>query len=229
MDDNHHTQKDTRARIKVWDLPIRLFHWLLVIAFCLSAYSAFQDKFGIYATMHIWSGFAVIVLVSWRIVWGLVGSDTARFTTFIKSPLAALAYLKTMRKKQSKSPIGHNPLGGYSVMLMLVILLAQAIIGLFGSDSMFFEGPLAYRVGDLAGDITDIHEILGLFLIGLVSLHITMVLLYRLVKKTNLIMPMISGHMLRETLGEKPLKFRSSLLALFLLLPVGGLSYYLIF
>ncbi|MBV1900791.1 MAG: cytochrome b/b6 domain-containing protein, partial [Kordiimonadaceae bacterium] len=209
--------------------------WLLVIAFCLSSYSAFQDKFGEFATIHTWSGFSLLTLVSWRILWGFLGSDTARFSFFVKSPKAAISYAKTSLKHEAQSPTGHNPLGAYSVLLMLVLLLIQATLGLFATDDMFFEGPLAFNAGDLAKDITDIHELLGLILIGLICLHVTVILLYRIVKKVNLVLPMIRGYSVSEHTGDqeevnapKPV-FRSPLWALALLCGVGATLYSLIF
>ncbi|MBL4836415.1 MAG: cytochrome b/b6 domain-containing protein [Kordiimonadaceae bacterium] len=227
--------KPSLKKTRVWGLPERLFHWLLVIAFCLSSYSAFQDKFGDFATIHTWSGFSLLVLVSWRILWGFLGSDTARFSFFVKSPKATIAYTKTALTREAQPPIGHNPLGAYSVLLMLVLLLIQAALGLYATDDMFFEGPLAIYAGDLAKDITDIHELLGLILIGLICLHVTVILLYRIVKKVNLVLPMIRGYSIsehaegqEEVNTPKPV-FRSTLWAIVLLCGVGATLYNLIF
>lgn len=185
---------DAVHRIKVWDGATRLFHWALVILFGLSAYSAFQNKFGIYADMHLYSGVAILALITWRILWGFIGSETARFSHFVKGPKAVLGYCAAALKGKASNDIGHNPLGAVSVCLMLLLLLAQAVMGLFATDAMFFYGPFSDSVdGSLAGNLTGIHKLLGYGLLGLVGLHIVMVIAYRLLRKTDLLTPMITG------------------------------------
>ncbi len=206
-------------QVKVWDIGIRLFHWALVLLFATSLYSAFQDKFGIYADMHIYSGFAVIVLVLWRIIWGVVGSETARFSSFIKSPSSIKSYLKT-----GKVGVGHNPLGGLSVILMLALFLVQAVLGLFSSDGILFEGPLSGYAAD-SSTITNIHETLGFVLMWLVGLHVSAVFFYRVVKKQKLIKPMITG-LADACVNEQAPKMRSTSLALIILLLVFAAVYY---
>lgn len=186
--ENKH-RKTEPTTIKVWDGGVRLFHWALVILFCLSSYSAFQSKFGIYGDMHTYSGIAILVLLIWRILWGFTGSETARFTSFIHGPRRIIAYMKA---RSSGPHIGHNPLGGWSVMFVLLLLVAQVILGLYASDGMLFSGPFAYRT-DYASEITNIHEITGYVLMGWAGLHVVAVLYYRLVLKVNLLWPMITG------------------------------------
>lgn len=211
-------------QVKVWDIAVRLFHWALAVAFCFSVFSAFQDKFGLYATMHTYAGLGILVLVSWRILWGLIGSDTARFSQFLMGPKAIMAYLRG----EGWSGVGHNPLGALSVVLMLLLLLVQAVMGLFATDDMFFEGPLASRVGDLAGEITELHEWLGYILMGLVGLHLLVVLWYALVRKMSLIWPMISGTKQLDKTVPAP-HLRPAWLAFFLLVPVAvAVWYYLL-
>jgi len=190
-----HKDPDPWRKTKVWDIGTRLFHWLLAISFGLSVYSAFQDKFGIYADMHLYAGLAILVLVVWRIVWGFVGSETSRFSQFVKSPQHTLRYLTA----STTPPIGHNPLGGYSVLLMLLLLLAQASLGLFASDDMLFSGPLSAHAGAAAGDIRDIHALLGRILMAVVALHLTAVFWYSIRHKAKLIWPMLTGF---KTLDE---------------------------
>jgi cytochrome b len=179
-------------KIKVWDAPVRLFHWLLVILFALSAYSAFQDKYGIYADIHLYAGLGVLTLILWRILWGLVGSDTARFGHFVKGPKAILAYL---RQPGGRAPsVGHNPVGALSVILLVVLLGAQATLGLFGTDAMFFSGPLARTIAqDTAEALTEAHELIGYGLLGLVALHLLAIVGYAVIGKVNLVRPMITG------------------------------------
>lgn len=176
------------TRIKVWDGGTRLFHWALVILFCMSAYSAFQDKFGIYADMHLYSGVAILILLVWRILWGLIGSETSRFSSFTPSPKALLKHLKG----NGPEKYGHNPMGALSVYLVILLLLAQVVLGLYSSDGMLFSGPFSHLTDD-ANDITNIHEYVGYTLFGWCGLHLLSVLFYAVVKKKNLIGPMFTG------------------------------------
>ncbi|GHF12936.1 hydrogenase [Kordiimonas sediminis] len=209
-------------KIKIWDLATRLFHWSLVVAFVLAAYSAFEDKFGMYADMHLYSGIAVLILISWRIIWGLIGSDTARFSHFVKSPAAAIRAFGSLVRREPYSEVGHNPLGGYAVILMLVLLLIQPVLGLFSSDDMFFEGPLVSAVdGSLSNRATEIHELLGLFLIGFTIFHVVMIMVYALLKRVDLVRPMITGRAYKPDTEDQPV-VRSQILAFILLLVVGS-------
>lgn len=209
-------------KIKIWDSSIRLFHWALVVLFCLSAYSAFQDKFGIYADMHRNSGVAILILMVWRIIWGLVGSDTARFSQFLKGPTAAFRHLRQMAAGLPYKAVGHNPLGGLSVVLMLVLLLAQATMGLFASDGMIFSGPLSRDVtGALSSTLTSWHALLGRILIGVVVFHVVVVLLYWVLKRANLIWPMITGNTNVEPSEFAP-TMKHGWLALLLFIMVGA-------
>jgi len=206
--------------VKIWDIALRLFHWALVVAFAFAAYSAFQDKFGIYAGMHTYAGVTVLILVCWRILWGFIGSESARFSSFVRGPKAIMGYLK--QGDAAKCP-GHNPLGALSVVLMLLLLLAQAVMGLFATDDMFFSGPLSEHAGDWGGRLTRWHKQTGLVLIGLAGLHVAVVLYYTLIKKAGLVRAMITG---RKAAPRKAPKMASAWLALAILIPVAlGLWY----
>ncbi len=214
---------ETRQSVKVWDAPVRLFHWSLVILFVLSAYSAFQDKFGSYADMHFYSGYTILILVTWRVFWGFWGSETARFSTFLKSPVAAFTHLIAMIKGEPYREAGHSPLAALSVVLMLALLLAQAIMGLYASDGMIFSGPLSDDVsGRISSDMTTWHKLLGRILIGLVSLHVVAILLYALLKRVNLVGPMITGRAKHVPSAIGP-ALRSPWLALGLFFVAGGI------
>ncbi|UTW58882.1 cytochrome b/b6 domain-containing protein [Kordiimonas sp. SCSIO 12603] len=208
-------------KIKLWDGAVRVFHWSLALLFGLSLYSAFQDKFGIYADMHYYSGVAIIGLVLWRILWGFVGSDTARFAFFLKGPSGVRSYLKG-----DNSHIGHNPLGGWSVILMLLALFVQAVLGLFSSDGMLFGGPFSVYAND-SNAITNIHEYLGYGLMGLIGLHILAVLFYELIKKQKLIMPMLTGWA-KVVNRDLSLKGGSIMLAITMAVAVALLLYWYI-
>jgi cytochrome b len=208
-------------KTKVWDAPVRLFHWCLAILIGLAWYSGEQDKFGIWADVHLWSGYGVIVLVSWRILWGFVGSETARFAQFVKGPAAILAYLRGKGQPYT----GHNPLGALSVLILLLLPLTIAVFGLFSSDGMLFSGPFAGSNGE---DIQDIHETLGEILYWIIGLHISAVLWYALVKKTNLLLPMITGKKRLEP-GQKAPSMKPPMLAGSLALMVAAAGYFIIF
>lgn len=180
-------------KIKVWDFPVRFFHWSLAICFAISWASA--ELFDNAMQYHLYAGYATLVLILFRILWGFVGSTTARFTSFVRSFLTTLNYVSTLREPHPGKQIGHNPLGGWMVMAMLGFLLAQAGTGLFSSDDVSTQGPLAFWVGDTLSDtLSGIHQQLFNFLLVLVSLHITAVLFYRFFKHDNLIAPMITGY-----------------------------------
>ena len=195
------------SKIKVWDICLRLFHWSLAILFVLSGYSAFQDKFGIYADMHFLSGYTILILVVWRLIWGFVGSETARFSRFVGSPKAAFNHLHSMLRGEPYEAVGHSPLAGYSVLLMLILLLVQATMGLFASDGMLFSGPLTGAVdSSLRSDLTSWHRLIGMTLIWLIVLHVAAVLAYAIFKRVNLVWPMISGRAKLQNVPQPTLK-----------------------
>lgn len=174
-------------KVYVWDLPVRLFHWLLVA----SVIGAFiTAKIG--GNAMIWHGrlgLAILGLLTFRIVWGFVGSTYVRFLHFVRGPRAILAYLRGQWQGQ-----GHNPLGALSVLGLLGILLAQAITGLFANDDIAFYGYLASLVEtERSSEITGIHHLLEKVLMLLVALHIGAIAFYAHVRKHNLVKPMISG------------------------------------
>lgn len=217
------SKNETVAGIKVWDICLRLFHWSLAVLFVLSAYSAFQDKFGMYADMHFLAGYTILILVVWRILWGFLGSDTARFSRFIASPTAAMRHLASMVKGDPYKEVGHSALAGYSILLMLILLLTQAIMGLFASDGMIFSGPLSNEVGSsLRSDLTSWHKLLGRVLIGLVSLHVLAIASYAAFKRVNLVWPMIVG---KSRIKEPALQpsLKPAWLGLFCFIAAGGI------
>ena len=220
---------DTQRKVKVWDICLRFFHWSLAILFALSAYSAFQDKFGIYADMHFYAGYTILILIVWRFIWGFVGSETARFSSFVGSPKAAIKHFGAMISGTPYSEVGHSPLAGYSVLLMLILLFAQAAMGLFATDGMIFSGPLSREVtGALSSDLTKWHKLLGLGLLYLIGLHILVICLYGLVKKANLVWPIIIGSA-RIGAGQDAPELRPNWLGLLLFVVAGGLVCTLVF
>ncbi|AXE32424.1 hydrogenase [Chromobacterium phragmitis] len=214
-------------QVKVWDVPTRLFHWTLVGLFCAMWYCAEQG--GEWLQYHIYCGVALASLLVFRLIWGVIGSQTARFASFVRGPKAILRYLRG-ELPEHEAP-GHNPMGGWMVVLMLLALAAQVLTGLFAADvdSYLYDGPLAKHLDSgLAESATGIHKLLFNGLLGLVALHIAAIVVYRVVKKQNLVGPMLTGY--KKMAGEKPsLRFAHGALALAaLLLSAGGLYFALL-
>jgi cytochrome b len=175
------------TRVRVWDLPLRLFHWVLFILVGVSFVSA--EIGGNLMVWHGRAGLAVLGLVVFRIVWGFIGSTHARFANFVRGPSAVRAYLRGQW-----SGIGHNPLGALSVLVLLGLLLAQATSGLFANDDIAYEGYLYPLVSTAtSASITGIHKFFEPLLIILVLAHVGAIVYYVRVKKTNLVKPMITG------------------------------------
>lgn len=178
--------------VPVWDLPTRLFHWLLVM---LVIASFVTGKIGgVWMPYHLWSGYAILSLLAFRIVWGLTGGQHARFSAFVRGPGAVLRYARTLLHPAAPKFAGHNPLGGWSVLAMLICLLVQAGTGLFANDDIFTEGPLFPWVSKAASDrLTHIHRLNQVAIVILVCVHVTAILFYLIVKHENLIRPMLNG------------------------------------
>jgi len=174
--------------IRVWDLPIRLFHWLLVLCVVLSFITV---KIGGNAMeFHALIGYCVLTLVIFRVCWGLVGSHHARFIHFVPSPKGLVNYILG----KTKAGLGHNPLGALSVLALLVSLGLQATTGLFANDDIAFEGPFAkYVSNDMVQFLTSIHYFNEKVLIILIALHLCAILYYQKFKGENLIKPMLVG------------------------------------
>ena len=173
-------------RQAVWDLPTRLFHWILVALIAFSWWSGKNDEMD----LHIWSGIAILMLLLFRLLWGFVGSSTARFSSFVRGPKAVFDYLRGKWRG-----IGHNPLGALSVLALLAATGVQVGLGLFSSDEDgLVAGPLAYFVSlDASEEIADLHDDFFDVLLILIGVHVAAVLFYALFKRKNLIGPMISG------------------------------------
>ena len=177
--------------ITVWDLPTRLFHWILVGLMVAQWVTAENSGTMDY---HMWGGYAVLMLVLFRLIWGFAGSETARFGNFVRGPGAALAYVKDLQRGETPLYLGHNPMGGWSIVLMLVLLLIQAITGLFANVDIMIEGPLYPWVSKGTSDwLTGFHKFNFNLLLAVIAVHISAVLFYLLVKHENLVHPMLSG------------------------------------
>ena len=190
--------------VKVWDLPTRLFHWILVALMIAQWFSAESSAT---MTYHVWGGYAVLTLVLFRLIWGFVGSETARFSHFVRGPGAALEYVKALQRGETPFHLGHNPMGGWSILAMLALLLIQAGTGLFANDDIMIEGPLYSWVSkDVSNWLTMIHGLNFNLLLAMIAIHLLAVLFYLLVKRENLIHPMLSGRkrLAPELIGAVP-------------------------
>jgi len=175
----------------VWDLPTRLFHWALAVLICGSYYTV--EISGDMDT-HMLIGQTILTLVVFRVVWGFIGTRYARFSSFVAGPAAIFAYARSLAGPASPEFAGHNPLGGAVVLLMLALVLAQTVSGLFATDGDVYSGPLNHLISSRAGNsVTEFHEVNFAILAIVVAVHIAAAFFYLLVKRTNLIAPMITG------------------------------------
>ena len=177
-----------KKTIRVWDLPIRLFHWLLVLCIAGSLISINLSDAAI--EYHAYFGYSILTLLIFRIIWGFVGSRHARFASFFPTRTAIQNYL------QGKSPriLGHNPIGALSVFALLFVLSVQVFTGLFVDDEIAFQGPLAKFVPNTVVSLfSEIHEGNQVLIYTLIAIHIAAILFYKKFKGEDLIKPMISG------------------------------------
>lgn len=188
-----------QKRVRVWDLPTRIFHWSLVALVAGAAISGFVG--GAAMVWHGRLGLAVVGLIAFRLAWGFLGSTYARFTRFVRGPATIRDYLQGKWRG-----LGHNPLGALSVLGMLAVLLAQLATGLFANDDIAFNGPLYDLVSKEVSDrMTTLHR-LNVWLVGtLVTLHLAAIAFYVRIKKEDLLRPMLRGWKERAEQSEESL------------------------
>lgn len=181
-----------QPRRLVWDLPVRLFHWTLTLSLAGSWITA---ESGIEWTQwHMYLGYLALGLILFRVLWGFVGTRHARFGQFLSSPVAAARYAATLPSRKATRYAGHNPLGGWMVVLLLALVGLQAGTGIFISDDIMYAGPYNGAVsGSLADRLSYIHHLNFKFLQAAVAIHVLAVLYYWLRKRVNLVGPMFSG------------------------------------
>ncbi|RRJ82722.1 cytochrome b/b6 domain-containing protein [Aestuariirhabdus litorea] len=178
--------------IPTWDLPTRLFHWLLVL---LIANAWLSWKFAdIEMQWHMWNGYTLLTLVLFRLLWGIWGSSTARFTQFVRGPRTLFRYLSAIRRGSPPHYLGHNPAGALGVILLLALVGLQGCFGLFTTDEILVEGPLASQVSsDWQGWLGGWHQRGFYIILGVAGLHVAAVLAHLWLAKDNLVRPMITG------------------------------------
>ena len=182
----------------VWDLPVRTMHWLLVFA-TAGAWLTHYDMDRWFA-IHVACGCTVLIVVVTRIVWGFAGTYHARFINFVRGPVSTIHYIRRIGNLDGFA--GHNPLGAWMVLLLLAALLAQALTGLFASDHIFNTGPLSGYVSAAASDkLAGIHRLLWNVILVAICAHVTAVFAYLIIKRKNLILPMLTG---RKPAAEVP-------------------------
>jgi len=176
----------------VWDIFVRIFHWLLVAAIAFAWWSGEQG--GEWMEWHMRAGYLVLGLVIFRLLWGFAGSFHARFSSFVRSPPETLRYTRSLLQRREPHYAGHNPLGGWAVLLLLLFCVLQAGSGLFANDDIMTEGPLASLVGyDLSIEITRWHKLLFNALLALVGLHLAGVIFHQIFRREKLVQAMFSG------------------------------------
>ena len=201
------------STMRVWDLPTRVFHWTLVVLIILQYATG---EFGLLdMRWHFWFGYATLALLLFRVLWGFFGSQTSRFGFFLRGPRAALSYLRSLSAKKQSVVVGHNPLGAWSVVAMLACLIAQSLSGLFASDEIDTDGPFATRVSSSAVKLmTRIHHWTQTILLILIALHIVAIVLYWVLRRDNLIGPMVTGR--KPMVPSESLSFQSNVRAVLL-------------
>ena len=179
--------------IRVWDLPTRAFHWLLVVLVIFSVATAYIG--GNAMVWHMRSGFAILTLLAFRLVWGFVGGHWSRFRAFVYAPSTSLRYLRGLSRPSEHHHVGHNPLGAGSVFALLGILALQVATGFFADDEIATTGPLNKFVGSATASLaTGWHKNFGQWIIfGLVALHVGAIAFYWFRRRQNLVGPMWHG------------------------------------
>lgn len=168
---------DRLASVSVWDPLLRLFHWSLVGSIAIAWFSEEGEA------LHRWAGYVALGLITFRLVWGLVGPRHARFADFVRSPFTALAYLVDEIKGRGRRYLGHNPAGGVMVVVLLVMIAVTGVSGWLSTTDRFFGDDL----------MSEIHEVSANLLLACVVLHVLGVIFSSLMHKENLVRAMVTG------------------------------------
>jgi cytochrome b len=197
---------------RVWDIPLRLFHWVLVLGICASWITA---ELGFeYTQLHFYIGYCTLGLIAFRIIWGFVGPRHARFVNFVPGPGKALAYARTLLKRDATPTVGHNPLGALVVLLMIAMVGAQAVTGLFLIDNTeIWIAPYHAAVNsETAERLAAFHHLNFDVLLWVIALHLLAILFYRVYKRQSLVVPMLTGNKPAAIVGPQEIIESSQLL-----------------
>lgn len=175
--------------IKVWDLPLRIFHWLLVVAFFIAYFT--EDEL---LSIHVWAGYLIGGLLIFRLIWGFVGGQYARFSNFICRPIQSIAYVKDLINSTAARYIGHNPAGSAMIVVLLLSLLMTVVTGVavYGTDKG--AGPLAFMKDSHEYFWELLHKMLANFTLALVLIHIVGVIVESVIHRENLAKAMFHGN-----------------------------------
>jgi len=217
-----------RKQQLVWDLPLRLFHWLLVISILVSWYTSEQE--GEMIELHMQSGYFILGLIIFRLIWGFVGTKHSRFSQFYPSPSRLSAYINELKSGIKIKHAGHNPLGSLMILLMLLLIFLQATSGLFINDDIFSAGPY---YGTLSAEMEKVmkfihHNVFNL-IIGAIFIHLSAILYYRFTLKTDLVTPMVTGKKSANDINRNDVISHSKILvAIVIALAVAAFIYWLV-
>jgi cytochrome b len=179
--------------IKIWDIGVRLFHWLLVACVVVAIYTGFFGRKS-QIDIHVIAGVSIATLVLFRLIWGVMGSTYARFSSFVTSPRTTLRHFQELRHGRAGRCLGHNPLGGWMIVALLLVLTAICVTGVITLGGVVKEGPLAFTTTFKTGsEVREVHEFLAILLAGLIGLHILGALFESFRTRENLSRAMISG------------------------------------
>lgn len=200
--------------VLVWDIFIRVFHWLIV-ALVAAAYATWRLNWMVW---HGWVGDAVLTLLLFRLSWGFFGSETARFRGFLSSPRNVLQHLKHSLQREPDHQVGHNPAGGWMVLILLALLLVETLSGLYVANDIADEGPMTEMVPAWAANaIASSHAIVWDALLAAIVLHVLAIAGFTAIKGQNLLRPMITGTKVLPASVAEPRAGSPALAALLLL------------
>ncbi len=194
----------------VWDLPTRIFHWVFVVSIAGAYISGERGALGVHEVFSL----LALGLIIFRLIWGVVGYETARFSHFLTSPTAMFAYVRGIIARNPAPHAGHNPLGGLAVVALLSVMGAMAVTGLWTGDDILYEAPMPILgiAPELAAPMGSWHQDIHKLVIPLIALHVLAILAHRLWLGEKLVSRMVSG----GTAPQKPTR-RQTLLGLALL------------
>lgn len=180
------------ATLLAWDLPTRIAKWLLAALVGLAFVSKYYGDVGL--VWHQWNGLAILVVIVFRLFWGVVGGSTARFASFVYGPGRGIGYLVALLRGRPQHYLGHSPIGGWIIVALLALVGAQALTGLFTTDDIIVYGPLTNVVSDATmARASALHGTIFQILLWLIGIHVAANVAYSVFGRDNLILAMLSG------------------------------------